>query len=137
MSDSEKVEADSTGAQEVKEETKKGEDAPAPANGDSSNGLSTQLEEKIIRQVEVTSWCHGIGPRGESYCSFILVTGIFPETSFSNQHVQRMREDVSCCVHEWGQLQGTPLALRPLQLALHFWWKSGGFQQQSPQPNQL
>lgn len=58
MSDSEKVEADSTScAQQVKaDDTKKEEAAPAPTNGSSSNGLSLQLEEKIIRQVEVKAW---------------------------------------------------------------------------------
>ena len=56
MSEVEEVKTDpATKQEEVKEEAKKPE-AAAPANGDakeSQNGLSAQLEEKIIRQVEV------------------------------------------------------------------------------------
>ena len=57
MSDSEKTEADSTTTQQEeskKEETKK--EAAPPTDGSAkevSNGLSAQLDEKIIRQVEV------------------------------------------------------------------------------------
>lgn len=61
MSDSDSVETDATSSekqeQEVQKEEEKQAETPAPENGN-SNGLSLQLEEKIIRQVEVswTTW---------------------------------------------------------------------------------
>jgi hypothetical protein len=103
MSNSEKVEADSTATEEVKETEVKTKvvGSPAAANGDSSNGLSAQLEEKIIRQVEVRPV--SVEPRGldhqDCLCfvlySSILGTGIYPETNFSKRQHQRMTGDVS------------------------------------------
>ena len=81
MSDSEKVEADSTSTQEVKGEAKKAEEAPASANGDSSNGLSAQLEEKIIRQVEVTL-VPATRPRGECILQFYFGDRNLPRDKF-------------------------------------------------------
>lgn len=52
MSDPETQAEDKTSEQEVQKEEQKTE-PPIPTKGDSSNGLSLQLEEKIIRQVEV------------------------------------------------------------------------------------
>lgn len=57
MSAETQTEADSTTSEEeVKKEVPKQEEAPVSSDGkveNSSNGLSLQLEEKIIRQVEV------------------------------------------------------------------------------------
>ena len=61
MSDLDKVETDVTSSEkqehDVQKEEEKQADTAAPENG-ASNGLSVQLEEKIIRQVEVswTTW---------------------------------------------------------------------------------
>lgn len=102
MSDSERprAEADSSTPQDVKKEKEAA--APAPSSGDSSNGLSAQLEEKIIRQVEVSFWFYHLTTWLPSsllhFFSFILETGICQGTSFSNPQCPRVMEDVSLIV---------------------------------------
>ncbi len=102
MSDSEKTEADSTTKQEEskKEDTEQVESS-LPTNGsvkEASNGLSAQLEEKIIRQVEV-GFDHvvttGRGFDLFTFCSTTLGTGTFPGTNSSSQQQPRVKEDVS------------------------------------------
>ena len=60
MSDSEKTEADSTTTAEQYEKEDSGKsETPLSTNGKPENNLSVQLEEKIIRQVEVRSTPRG------------------------------------------------------------------------------
>ncbi len=78
-----KVEADSTSSeQEVKEEDVKPEEAPSSENGKpekNGSGLSAQLEEKIIRQVEVNQLNR---PRGGSNLVFYFFQFYFGDRNF-------------------------------------------------------
>lgn len=100
MSDSEKTEADSTTQQEESKKEENKEEAALPTNGSAkevSNGLSAQLDEKIIRQVEVvlTTWSPWRG--------FLVLLWIFAVLLWGQEPSQGQIPPVSSC-REWRRL---------------------------------